>query len=87
MTIEVSNSEINHTKNHRKHQRSSRQDNFNFNDLSGVVTAFDDGDSDKFLVLDVYHPPDFYVSSTLTRALANSIYGGTIAIQFCLGKF
>jgi hypothetical protein len=55
-------------------------DNVNFNDLSGVVATGDA--SDKFLVLDVYRPLDRYVRTTLTRAVANSIYGGTLAIQY-----
>ena len=61
---------------------SQSSDNVNFNDLSGVVAAGDDEDSDKFLVLDVYRPLDRYVRTTLTRAVENSIYGGTIAIQY-----
>jgi hypothetical protein len=57
-------------------------DNLNFNDLSGVVAAGAAGGSDKFLVLDVYRPLERYVRTTLTRSDANSIYGGTIAIQY-----
>jgi hypothetical protein len=61
---------------------SQSSDNVNFNDLSGAVVTGAAGDSDKFFVLDVYKPLDRYVRSTLTRAIANSIYGGTIAIQY-----
>ncbi len=57
-------------------------DNSNFSDLSGVVATGAAGGSDKFLVLDVYKPLERYVRTTLTRAVANSIYGGTIAIQY-----
>jgi hypothetical protein len=61
---------------------SQSSDNANFNDLSGVAATGGAGGSDKFLVLDVYRPLDRYVRTTLTRAVANSIYGGTIAIQY-----
>jgi hypothetical protein len=61
---------------------SQSSDNSTFNDLSGVVATGSAGGSDKFLVLDVYKPLDRYVRTTLTRAVANSIYGGTIAIQY-----
>jgi len=50
--------------------------------LSGVMATGAAGGSDKFLVPDVYRPLDRYVRTTLTRAVANSIYGGTIAIQY-----
>jgi hypothetical protein len=53
-----------------------------FNDLSGAVVTGAAGGSDKFFVLDVFRPLDRYVRTTLTRAVANSIYGGTIAIQY-----
>lgn len=61
---------------------SQSSDNVNFNDLSGVVANGAAGGSDKFLVLDVYRPLDRYVRTTLTRAVANSVYGGTIALQY-----
>jgi hypothetical protein len=57
-------------------------DNVNFNDLEGVVATGAAGGSDKFILLDVYCPLDHYVRTTLTRAVADSIYGGTIAIQY-----
>ena len=61
---------------------SQSSDNSSFNDLSGVVATGAAGGSDKFILLDVYRPLDRYVRTTLTRAVANSIYGGTIAIQY-----
>ena len=61
---------------------SQSPDNSNFNDLSGVVATGEAGGSDKFLVLDVYRPLERYVRTTLTRDVANSVYGGTIAIQY-----
>ena len=39
-------------------------------------------DSNKVLVLDVYRPNERYVRPTITRATADSVYGGTIAIQY-----
>lgn len=33
-------------------------------------------------MLDVYKPLDRYVRTTLTRDGANSVYGGTIALQY-----
>jgi hypothetical protein len=65
---------------------SQSSDNVNFNDLSGVVATGAAGGSDKFILLDVYRPLDRYVRTTLTRAVANSIYGGTIAIQYSSHK-
>jgi hypothetical protein len=61
---------------------SQSADNVNFNDLAGAAVTGAAGGSDKFFVLDVYRPFDRYVRTTLTRAAANSIYGGTIAIQY-----
>lgn len=61
---------------------SQSSDNVTFNDLAGAVVTGAAGGSDKFFVLDVYRPLDRYVRTTLTRAVANSIYGGTIAIQY-----
>lgn len=54
-----------------------------FADLaSASVEASGSGDSDKLLVLDIFRPLDRYVRTTLTRATANSIWGGTLAIQY-----
>ena len=61
---------------------SQSSDNSSFNDLSGVTATGSAGGSDKFILLDVYRPLDRYVRTTLTRAVANPIYGGTIAIQY-----
>lgn len=58
-------------------------DNQNFIDLEGMVATTVAGvDDDSFLILDVYKPRKQYVRTTLTRAVANSVYGGTIAIQY-----
>lgn len=51
--------------------------------LSGMsVVATAAADSDKILGLDIYRPTDRYVGTKLTRATANSVYGGTIALQY-----
>jgi uncharacterized membrane protein YebE (DUF533 family) len=58
-------------------------DDSTFNALTGasaVATAA--ADSDKLLVLDIDKPLDRYVRTALTRAVANSVYGGTVAIQY-----
>jgi len=58
-------------------------DNSTFNALSGGSDAASgSADSDKLLMVDVYKPADRYVRTTLTRATANSVYGGTIALQY-----
>jgi hypothetical protein len=62
---------------------SQSSNNADFNDLSGIVaTTVAASDDDSFLLLDVYRPTDRYVRTTLTRAVDNSVYGGTIAIQY-----
>jgi hypothetical protein len=61
---------------------SQSSDNGVFYDLSGVAAMGPAGGSDKFILLDVYRPSKRYVRTTLTRAVANSVYGGTIAIQY-----
>jgi hypothetical protein len=55
-----------------------------FSDLSGVSAQATgaDADSDKLLVLDIDQPSKRYVRTNLTRATANAIYGGTLAIQY-----
>ncbi|MBN2024076.1 MAG: hypothetical protein JW809_14935 [Pirellulales bacterium] len=51
--------------------------------LAGAsATAEGSANSDKLLVIDIDKPRKRYVGTTLTRAVANSIYGGTIAIQY-----
>ena len=58
-------------------------DDSTFNTLSGAsVVATAAADSDKLLVIDIQRPVDRYVRTSLTRATANSIYGGTLAIQY-----
>ena len=62
-------------------------DDSTFNALSGasaVATAA--ADSDKLLVIDIDKPVDRYVRTALTRATANSIWGGTLAIQYKAGS-
>jgi hypothetical protein len=62
---------------------SQSSNNSDFNDLSGMVaTTVATADDDSFLILDVYQPTDRYVRTTLSRAVDNSVYGGTIAIQY-----
>ena len=38
--------------------------------------------SDRLLVIDIYQPNKRYLRALLTRATANSVWGGTIAIQY-----
>jgi hypothetical protein len=38
--------------------------------------------SDLLLVIDVQHPTKRYLRTSLTRATANSVWGGTIAIRY-----
>lgn len=47
-----------------------------------VASASGSGDSNKLLVVDVLRPAKQYLSSTLTRATANSVYGGTLAVLY-----
>lgn len=47
-----------------------------------AVVATAAAESDKLLVLDIDQPRERYVRTNLTRAVANSIYGGTLAIQY-----
>jgi hypothetical protein len=54
-----------------------------YNSLTGLtVTATAAAQSDRVLVLDCFRPTKRYVRTTLTRAVANSIWGGTLAIQY-----
>ena len=50
--------------------------------LTGMVAAATDADSDMVLVVDVMKPTDRYLGVTLTRATANSVIGGVIALQY-----
>lgn len=55
-----------------------------YNALSGATAQATGagGDSDKLLVIDVDQPSKRYLRTNLTRAAANSIWGGTLAIQY-----
>lgn len=54
-----------------------------FADISGATkTATSSTKSDLLLVLDIYQPAERYVRYAMTRAVANSIIGGGIAIQY-----
>jgi len=58
-------------------------DDVTFNALSGAsAQASAAADSDLLLAVDVFKPADRYVRTALTRATANSVWGGTIAIQY-----
>jgi hypothetical protein len=58
-------------------------DDSTFATLSGMTaTKTAAAQSDTTMILDVQRPADRYVRTTLTRAVANSVYGGTIAIQY-----
>ncbi len=50
--------------------------------LSGASVAADATDSDKLLAIDIMRPTDRYLGVVLTRATANSIIGGVLAIQY-----
>lgn len=56
--------------------------NSDFSALTGASAAASDADSDKLLVVDVVNPRGRYVRTKLTRGTANSVYGGTLAIQY-----
>lgn len=50
--------------------------------LSGASVAAADDDDDKLLIIDIFRPKDRYLGVTLTRATANSVIGGVLAIQY-----
>ena len=51
--------------------------------LSGAtVTATGSANGDKLLAIDVFRPTKRYVGVVLTLAVANSIIGGVLAIQY-----
>lgn len=55
-----------------------------FTAITGATaTATAAAKSDKILVVDVLYPSKRYVRTTLTRAIANSVWGGTLAIRYC----
>ena len=52
-------------------------------DLAGsAVGPLADGDGNKALVLDVYRPLERYIRPVVTRATANAVIDGVIAIQY-----
>lgn len=64
-------------------QSSDNGSSDDFTDISGAtVQASGSGDSGLLLLLDVANPGKQYVRTTLTRATANSVWNGTIAIQY-----
>ncbi len=50
--------------------------------LSGASVAAAADDDDKLLVIDIFRPTDRYLGVSLTLAVANSIIGGVMAIQY-----
>ncbi len=50
--------------------------------LSGATVAADSADDDKLFVIDIAKPTKRFLGTTLTRDVANSAYGGTIAVQY-----
>lgn len=51
--------------------------------ISGAVAQADTStDSDKVLMVDLMNPAYRYLSATITRATANSIIGGVLAIRY-----
>jgi len=58
-------------------------DDSSFAALTGASAQADAAaDSDKLLMVDVFRPTDRYVRTALTRATANSVYNGTIALRY-----
>ncbi len=54
-----------------------------YTDIAGtLVGPFADGDSNKMLVLDVFRPGKRYVKPVVSRATANAVIDGVIAIQY-----
>jgi len=50
--------------------------------MSGATASATAADSDLLLIVDIQNPLERYVRTALTRAVANTVYGGTIAIQY-----
>ncbi len=50
-------------------------------DLSGITGSTSAGESDKFIMIDVYKPKDQFLQATITRSAAVE-YGGTMAYQY-----
>lgn len=54
-----------------------------FSALTGAsAQASTNADDNKLLIVDVYQPTKRYVRTQLTRATANSVYDGTLAIRY-----
>jgi hypothetical protein len=54
-----------------------------FSALTGAsAQASGNADSDKLLIVDIFQPNKRYVRTQLTRATANSVWGGTLAILY-----
>lgn len=57
--------------------------NGSFSAITGAVTAaMLDADSNKCLVLDVFHPQKRFITPILNRATQNAVIDGVIAIQY-----
>lgn len=55
-----------------------------FSAIAGAeAEAVGSADSNKLVIVDVLYPTKRYVRTTLTRAVANSVWGGTLAIRYC----
>ena len=50
--------------------------------LSGMSAAADSDDDDLLLAIDIQKPADRYLGVSLVRAVANSVVGGVIALQY-----
>ncbi len=55
-------------------------------DLAGTKVSLADTDGNKVAVLDVYRPQERYVRCRVTRATANAVIDGIIAIQYSGSK-
>ncbi len=54
-----------------------------FSDLEGTEAGpLDDGDGNKALVLDIKNPRERYVRCVASRATANAVIDGVVAIQY-----
>ncbi|MBI1207500.1 MAG: hypothetical protein GC191_09470 [Azospirillum sp.] len=53
-----------------------------FTPVAGASAAADDQDGNKLLMLDLYRPRERFIRTQLTRGTANSVYGGTLALQY-----
>lgn len=51
-------------------------------DLAGTAMSIADTSDNDLLVLDIYRPSERYVRPVITRATANAVIDGVIAIQY-----